>query len=120
MEVGRQGESGRNAVSCSSGFEGGEAVFGTMKSRSVELVQAPRSGKGIGVFLGHPTLRVCRSAGRGADLLYTITFAERDAARAKDTHHSTAKEAARLASQAAVTACVVSTSARGTETLGSC
>ena len=38
-----------------------------------------------------------------ADLLYhDCTFAERDAARAKDTHHSTAKEAARLASQAGV------------------
>ena len=50
--------------------------------------------------------RPCESVKRlaeGADLLYhDCTFAERDASRAKDTHHSTAKEAARLANQAGV------------------
>ena len=35
-------------------------------------------------------------------LYHDCTFAERDAARAKDTQHSTAKEAARLANQAGV------------------
>ncbi|MGB1363341.1 MAG: ribonuclease Z [Flavobacteriales bacterium] len=50
--------------------------------------------------------RPCESVKKlaeGADVLYhDCTFAERDAGRAKDTHHSTAKEAARLASQANV------------------
>ena len=50
--------------------------------------------------------RPCESVkalAEGADLLYhDCTFAERDAARAKDTHHSTAKDAARLANQAGV------------------
>ena len=50
--------------------------------------------------------RPCESVkalAEGADLLYhDCTFSERDAARAKDTHHSTAKEAARLANQAGV------------------
>ena len=68
-----------------------------------DLVGAPRSGRTL-VYSGdtRPTFSVIQAA-RGADLLvHEATFGGDEAERAKETGHSTAAEAARVAHDAAV------------------
>jgi ribonuclease Z len=70
---------------------------------AADLVGAPRAGRAL-VYSGdtRPTLSVIQAA-RGADLLvHEATFGGDEAERAKETGHSTAAEAARVAHDAGV------------------
>lgn len=82
----------------------GEAV--EVEGRTIDprqVVGSPRPGRVL-VFSGDT--RPCRTvveAARGADLLvHEATFGEEEADRARQTHHSTAREAARVARDAGV------------------
>lgn len=71
--------------------------------RAADVVGEPRPGRTV-VYSGDT--RPCDatiSVSRGADLLiHEATFSEEEAERARDTRHSTAREAATVAAQAAV------------------
>lgn len=68
-----------------------------------EVVGPPRPGR---LFAYSGDTRPCRSvvrASRGADLLvHEATFSDEEGVRARETHHSTAREAARVARDAGV------------------
>ncbi len=68
-----------------------------------ELVGAPRPGRKVVISGDTRPVEPLREAARGADLLvHEATFSEEDAARARETGHSTAAEAAEIARQAEV------------------
>jgi ribonuclease Z len=68
-----------------------------------ELVGAPRAGRTVVISGDTRPVPALREAARGADLLvHEATFSQSDLARAKETGHSTAREAAELAAAAGV------------------
>ena len=63
-----------------------------------DLVGAPRAGRRVVISGDTRPVATLREAARGADLLvHEATFSHADAARARETGHSTAREAAELA-----------------------
>jgi ribonuclease Z len=70
---------------------------------SSELVGPPRPGRTVVISGDTRPCAALREAARGADLLvHEATFTHEDAARARETGHSTAREAAQLARDAKV------------------
>ena len=68
-----------------------------------DLVGQPRPGTDAGLHRRHAALAAVMEAARGADLLvHEATFGGDEAERAKETGHSTAAEAARVAADAGV------------------
>ncbi|MEN8145736.1 MAG: ribonuclease Z [Gemmatimonadota bacterium] len=86
-------------------LHGGEAVEGA-GGRIVtpeEVVSAPRRGRTV-VYTGdtRPTEQTVAEANQADLLIHEATFAEEEAARARETKHSTAREAAQIAARAGV------------------
>ena len=83
----------------------GEAVT-TPEGRTVtpaDLVGPPRPGRTVVISGDTRPVESLRAAAAGADLLvHEATFSEEDRERARETGHSTAEEAARIASEAGV------------------
>jgi ribonuclease Z len=78
-------------------LEGGRVV------RPEEVVEAPRRGRRVVVSGDTRPCRGTVEAARGADLLvHDSTFGDAEQARAEETMHSTAREAARVARDAGV------------------
>lgn len=68
-----------------------------------ELVGAPRAGRTVVISGDTRPVAALRAAAQGADLLvHEATFSQADLDRAKETGHSTAREAAELAAAAGV------------------
>jgi ribonuclease Z len=68
-----------------------------------ELVGAPRAGRSVVISGDTRPVESLMNAARGADLLiHEATFSQADLARAKETGHSTAREAAEIAAAAGV------------------
>ncbi len=78
-------------------LEGGRVI------RPEEVVEAPRRGRRIAVTGDTRPCAATVEASRGADLLvHDSTFGDAEQARAEETMHSTAREAARVAREAGV------------------
>lgn len=68
-----------------------------------ELVGQPRAGRKVVISGDTRPVPALRDAAKGADLLvHEATFSQEDAARARETGHSTAQEAATIAREAGV------------------
>jgi ribonuclease Z len=68
-----------------------------------ELVGAPRAGRTVVISGDTRPVDALRQAARGADLLvHEATFSQTDVERARETGHSTAREAAEIAATAGV------------------